>query len=311
MPREIRLDGEPTILPPGRETVTLQEFPAIHSQVFETEKGTLYLKQPAAALILAPAVNLAGMEGFLSGFPDEYGFSQYLDDPTPLPPAEAVSKASGQICYASYGEKRTYNQDAQRYIDNIISSGHGSVLEHATFSVLLYGISRSCSHELVRHRAGTGFSQLSQRYVSGRVLRFVERPEYQNDPELHQEFEARIDEARARYESLAERLAQRQIEGYTTLSAESRTDQRKRVQQTARSVLPNETETAMIMSGNVRAWRHIISMRVNEHAESEIRMAMFNVFQILKQSAPILFSDYQTKQLPDGTFAVETPYPKV
>jgi thymidylate synthase (FAD) len=89
------------------------------------------------------------------------------------------------------------------YFERLTSAGHGSVLEHANFSFLLYAISRSVTHELVRHRAGVGISQVSQRYVSGAVLRFVERPEYQNDPELHAHFEER---AESEFRNLAVRL---------------------------------------------------------------------------------------------------------
>jgi thymidylate synthase (FAD) len=168
------------------------------------------------------------------------------------------------------------------------------------------------SHEDVRHRAGTAFSQLSQRYVSGRVLRFVERPEYQDDEFLHSRFMKRIDTLAQEYKDTAEYLYRKQKEGNSQiLSAESKTDLRKKVQQAARSVLPNETETIMVMTGNVRAWRHIISMRASEHGEVEIRQAMFNVFQILKQVAPTMFQDFVVVDLSDGTQAVKTPYPKV
>jgi thymidylate synthase (FAD) len=90
---------------------------------------------------------------------------------------------------ASFGPKRTTNDRAERYFANLSSSGHGSVYEHASFSFLCYGISRSTTHEVVRHRAGTAYSQLSQRYVSGKVLRFVERPEYQEVPALNARFQ--------------------------------------------------------------------------------------------------------------------------
>src|SRR4029077_20385238 len=140
----------------------------------------------------------------------ELHFAQYLDDPTPLPPGALVCKTAGQLCYASFSRKRTYNADADRYFANIKESGHGSVLEHANFSFLFYGISRSVTHELVRPRAGFGFSMLSQRYVSGRVLRFVERPEYVDDPELHDLFCRRIDRAAEEYESMADALMKRQ-----------------------------------------------------------------------------------------------------
>ena len=109
------------------------------------------------------------------------------------------------------------------------------VLEHANFTLLFYGISRSVTHELVRHRAGFGFSQLSQRYVSGKVLRFVERPEYVNDQELHELFVERIDRAAADYERIAEGLVERQKAGVDILSGEAKTDLRKKVQQAARA----------------------------------------------------------------------------
>src|SRR5207253_985742 len=146
---------------------------------------------------------------------------------------------------------------------------------------LFYGISRSVTHELVRHRAGFGFSMLSQRYVSGRVLRFVERPEYVNDAELHGLFEKRIDRAAAEYEEMAEALLRRQKEGADILSAEYKTDLRKKVQQTARSVLPNETEAPIVVTANARAWRHVIEMRANAHAETEIRALLFNAYLCL------------------------------
>jgi thymidylate synthase (FAD) len=213
-------------------------------------------------------------------------------------------------CYASFGERRTTNENAASYFERLTSAGHGSVLEHASFSFLLYGISRSVTHELVRHRAGTGFSQISQRYVSGSVLRFVERPEYEEDAELHRIFEERIDAAAAGYEEMAERLLERQESGAGMLSAEHRTDARKKVQQTARSLLPNETEAPMVFTGNVRALRHIVEMRANEHAESEIRALALRLFACLAAADPILFGDYLVQELPDGTQTVTTEHRK-
>lgn len=203
------------------------------------------------------------------------------------------------------------NDQAERYFRNIKDSGHGSVLEHAGYTFLLYGISRSVTHELVRHRAGMAYSQLSQRYVSGRVLRFVERPEYADDPTLHSLFVERIDRAALEYEEMAERLLDLQKSGSDILSAEARTDMRKKVQQTARSVLPNETEAPIVVTGNARAWRHTIEMRANPHAETEIRALFFSIYLCLAQVDSLLFGDYEARALPDGTFAVDTPYRKV
>lgn len=285
-------------------------FPAVHSPVQRTAAGTYYLRSPGVVLLAKPHTNVAGLAGFLEGFDPELGFPAYVEDPTGLPDSSQLAKTAGQLCYASFGPRRTTNENAAAYFERLTSAGHGSVLEHASFSFLLYGISRSVTHELVRHRAGTGFSQISQRYVSGAVLRFVERPEYQSDEELHRLFEERVDGAAAGYEAMAERLLERQEAGAGLLSAEYRTDARKKVQQTARSLLPNETEAPMVFTGNVRALRHIVEMRADEHAESEIRALALRLFACLATADPILFGDYRVLELPDGTHTVTTEHRK-
>ena len=281
-------------------------FPTIHSQVHHTETGTPYLKTPGVVVLAKPQTNVAGLAGFLEGFDPDLRFTEYLDDPTKLPDSSQLCKTAGQTCYMSFGPKRTTNENAAAYIERLTSAGHGSVLEHASFNFLLYGISRSVTHELVRHRAGAAFSQISQRYVSGSVLRFVERPEYQEDPDLHRLFEERADRAAAEYEAMAELLLERQEGGASMLTADYKTDARKKVQQTARSLLPNETEAPMVFTGNVRALRHIIEMRADAHAESEIRNLALRLFLCLRTVDPILFGDYELGELPDGTYTVST-----
>src|SRR5215204_5050935 len=224
-------------------------FPTVHSQVHHTKAGTPYLKRPGVVVLAKPQTNVAGLEGFLEGFDPNLRFTEYLDDPTELPASSRLCKISGQTCYMSFGPRRTTNDNAAAYFERLTSAGHGSVLEHSNFSFLLYGISRSVTHELVRHRAGAAFSQISQRYVSGSVLRFVERPEYQEDPDLHGLFEKRADRAAAEYEAMADQLLERQEGGASMLTADYRTDARKKVQQTARSLLPNETEAPMVFTG--------------------------------------------------------------
>jgi thymidylate synthase (FAD) len=287
------------------------DFPAIHAPVFKSAQSTPYLTTPGAALIAKPQVELSGIKNFLTGFDTGLSFADYLNDPTALPSGTQLCKIAGQTCYASFSPKRTTNRDAERYFKNIMESGHGSVLEHANFSFLLYGISRSLTHELIRHRAGFGFSQLSQRYVSGRVLRFVERPEFQDRGKLHQLFLERIDRAYAEYHQLADLLAAEQESGMAILSAEAKTDLRKKVNQAARGLLPNETETIMVITGNARAWRHVIEMRASDHSELEIRALAVRLFLCLRQIEPILFGDYQLNELPDATYSISTPNRKV
>ncbi len=645
-------------------------FMSIHAPIQHTPHGIPYLTQPGVVVLAHPQIHLAGLEGFLSGYDESSHFNEYIDDPTRLTDGAQLCKVAGQLCYMSFGRKRSFNQQAERYFDNIKSSGHGSVLEHANYSLLLYGLSRSVTHELVRHRAGMAYcltgdtliystkwyhgrpsgskkrrledlyamtktphgrsrikllrlrcldeqtgtftvgkvksivcsgvkpvftvmlsdgktitstkehrfltkngwmpleevvggltvsktgralygkedaeimvngqpaykdaewlreqyivqnksqkeiadiagvshhtirswiakhslqkppgswsigktpankgkhyvnpkrseadrarirermtgeknprwkggitprriairrgiekirqsiyirdnyacrlchrkgklnihhvlpvwsrpdlaldpdnlvtvclschrtkinnheeeyitafgkdnkdlstakrseahkllipkpvkivsiiyageqmtydiemdgpnhnfiangiithnSQQSQRYVSGRMVRFVERPEYAVDAELHAQFLQRIERAAAEYAAITERILAMQQAGTQILSAEERTDLRKKVQQTARSVLPNETEAPIVVTGNARAWRHIISMRASAHAETEIRELAVRVFLCLYLTDPILFSDYTLEQLPDGTMTVRTEFEKI
>ncbi|HLH61079.1 MAG TPA: FAD-dependent thymidylate synthase [Ktedonobacteraceae bacterium] len=286
-------------------------FATIHSPTQHSPGGTPYLVKPGVVMLARPMVHPTGLQGFLAGFDESLHFSEYLDDPTPLPDGAQLCKIAGQLCYMSFGRGRTFNVNAERYFNNLKSSGHGSVFEHANYSLLLYGISRSVTHELVRHRAGLGYSQLSQRYVSGRMLRFVERREYQEDEELHAQFLERIERAAGEYAALTNRLLEMQQAGTKILSAEARTDLRKKVQQTARSVLPNETEAPIVVTGNARAWRHIIEMRANAHAETEIRELAVRVFLCLYLADPVLFGDYTLEENLDGTYIVKTEYEKV
>src|SRR5579859_6855603 len=117
-------------------------FPRIVAPAEATPAGTPYLRSPGVALLARPQVSMGGLADFLGGFAPDLRFPQYLDDPTLLSPAAQVCKAAGQLCYASFGPKRTLNADAARYFRNIKESGHGSVLEHACFTFLFYGISR-------------------------------------------------------------------------------------------------------------------------------------------------------------------------
>ena len=203
----------------------------------------------------------------------------------------------------SFGEGRTRNVDAERYFGNVFEQAHGSILEHANYTFLLYGIGRDVTHELVRHRAGFGFSQVSQRYVSGRLLRFVERLELQGNEIDHDAFLDRIDDTRLGYDAFAERLM-----ATMSLEGKSRTEARKAVNQVARAMLTNEVEAPILVTANVRAWRHCIAMRASKHADTAIRRAIFEVGRIMMQLEPILFGDLVVDE---SNFTLTPKYPKV
>jgi thymidylate synthase (FAD) len=188
-----------------------------------------------------------------------------------------------------------------------------SVLEHAMFVFFIYGVSRSLTHELVRHRVGISISQLSQRFVDGSILRFVEGPEHQDDPVLHERFERAIDNAAAEYEARAARLMEKQAAKDPSVFTDEdrKTDLRKRVNQAARRCLPNETETWLTFGVNVRSARHILEMRAAKSAEVEIRRLGIMMYKCLQYLEPHLFKDYEIHDLGDGTQGLETTYRKV
>ena len=292
-----------------------QLYPAFPSEPRATGTGTPYLTSPGVVLLEKPAVDLSGLRYFLQGFDPELDFMQYLDDDATNPvdgDGTRLVKALGQLCYMSFGPNRLKNADAQKYINNILSSGHGSVVEHAgNYNFLIWGVGRDFTHELVRHRTGVGFSQVSQRYVDGKVLRFVERPEYQADEELHSMFETRVDRIAADYADVAEHLLRRQAAGAAELTGEKRTEMRKKVNQAARSLLPNETEAPIGFSGNARALRHVIEMRSSGAADVPIRLVTTRIFLTMRLLEPKLFNDYKLYELADGTHAVATDWRKV
>ncbi len=221
--------------------------------------------------------------------------------------SELIVELAGRVCFLSFGEKQ-FRKTNVDYVGNLINQGHGSVLEHAVWDLLITGVSRSLTHELVRHRVGTGFSQLSQRYVDESTADFVEPSVIAADPELHQIWQESILASHQAYMTLVEKLAGRVQEKYVDLP---RTQRQKMAREAARSVLPNATETKLLFSANARALRMIISMRGSEYAEPEIRKLAVKLAKLMQREAPNLFTDIEIVSLEDGTEGVRVLHPKV
>ncbi len=216
---------------------------------------------------------------------------------------EKLSEIAGRLCYMSFAKPRPGGNSA--YLDRIRSVKHGSVLEHCVFNFIFTGVSRSFTHELVRHRAGFGYSQLSQRYVDESTADFIEPSVIASDTTLHAIWLDAIEHAQQSYVKLVEALGSRFED------VEEKTLRRKLARQAARSVLPNATETKIFVTANARAWRHFIELRANEHAETEIRVVASKCLEILKKEAPNMFGDYEFVDLNDGTCAAKTKNVKV
>lgn len=213
---------------------------------------------------------------------------------------QALAEFAGRACYQSWKKPNPKTATNSGYLDHIIEVGHLSVLEHGSASFYITGISRSLTHELIRHRHFS-YSQLSQRYVPERNAAFVEPDVIADDPELHEKFLA---------------AAQASVDAYTDLlagleekfaDAPSGTLRRKQARQAARAILPNATETRMVVTGNYRAWRHFIGMRATEQADVEIRALAVECLRQLQKVAENVFADFTISVLPDGTEIATSP----
>ena len=208
---------------------------------------------------------------------------------------ERIAEFAGRLCYMSQGNPA--GRTTADYLRNILKQGHGSVFEHSTYVMLIEGISRSCSHELVRHRAGWGYSQLSQRYVDESHAAFVMPPAVQGDPALEDAWTRQVEAAQSAYVAAVELLMER----YAWV--DDRVHRRKMAREAARSVLPNATEVKIVASANVRAWRTMLELRLGEGAELEIRRMAVAVLRNLQSEAPALFGDFEIYPAVDGSEA--------
>ncbi len=213
---------------------------------------------------------------------------------------EALAEFAGRACYQSWKKPNPATATNAGYLHHILEVGHLSVLEHGTVTMYLTGISRSLTHELIRHRHFS-YSQLSQRYVPERDAAMVEPDVIAEDPELHAKFVAASDAAVTAYTELLEGLQKKFAD------VEQATLRRKQARQAARAVLPNATETRIVVTGNYRAWRHFVAMRASEHADVEIRGLGIACLRALKDKAPNVFADFEITTLPDGTEVASSP----
>ncbi len=212
----------------------------------------------------------------------------------------ALVEFAGRACYQSWSKPNPRTATNAGYIQHIIDVGHFSVLEHASVSFYITGISRSCTHELIRHRHFS-YSQLSQRYVPADDAEVVLPPGLEDDPELQELFLAAADASRAAYVELLTRLEAKLAD------IPNATLRRKQARQAARAVLPNATETRIVVTGNYRAWRHFIAMRASEHADVEIRRLAIACLRKLTEVAPTVFADFEISVMADGSEVATSP----
>lgn len=191
--------------------------------------------------------------------------------------ADTLHEAAGRSCFQSFHRPRPKTAATGSYLANIISQQHTSVLAHASATFYLEDVSRSLTHELIRHRF-LAVSELSQRYVDMSDSYTVVPPLWQH---THEEAR-RIAEHHAASVELYDKLV---------ATAEGRGVPRKQARQAARAVLPGGTETRIVVSGNMRAWRDFIVQRNTPHADAEIRELAAELLRQLSLLAPGTFQD--------------------
>ena len=220
---------------------------------------------------------------------------------TPAP--ERAVASAGRLCYAPVSaaslKASMDDQEIRRLVGGLVSSGHLSALEHASFTFAIDGISRACSHQLVRHRLAS-YSQQSQRYVRfGSEEDFVIPPSIAGSSEAREVFYQAMKDARDAYERL---VSLGLAEGH----------ERAAVLEDARFVLPNAAETKIVVTMNARELRHFFSLRCCRRAQWEINRLAWAMRHLAISVAPLLFQGTGpgcvSTGCPEGKMSCGEPY---
>ena len=212
-------------------------------------------------------------------------------------PEETVAMAA-KLCYSpSHIEalkEKTAAKDQRKFVEKLMEMGHLSPIEHASFTFAVEGISRACSHQLVRHRLAS-YSQQSQRYVSEQSgFDYVVPPSIKKDHELAHYFEEFMGKAQEAYNHVARRLGDKGLEG-------------EEANQDARFILPNACETKIIITMNARELLHFFRQRCCNRAQWEIRAMAIEMLRLVKRTAPTIFSqagpDCLKGKCPEGKYS--------
>lgn len=227
-----------------------------------------------------------------------------------------IAEFAGRQCYNSFIKGR----EPAAYHLNIKEQQHGSIYEHVNLCFLISGVSRSLTHELIRHRVGTAYSQESQRYVDAKNIRFVLPPllanhvkdmsneELEADPELTI-FRRSCHQSWREYQNLQDQFVTR-LKAMIEAGApeDAIVSVKKRANEAARSLLPNAAETKLVFSINLRSLRHILTLRGDEPADLEIRRLMPPVLASARDHAPQFFADFKKALGGDGLETLMAEY---
>ena len=229
-------------------------------------------------------------EEFLTDFlpPEDQSWLQT----TSATPAERLVEFAGRVCYMSFGSRQSPGSNAE-YIRKLIRNEHESVLEHASWTILLSGISRAFTHQLVRHRVGFSYSQLSQQYHDESDSRFVQPYELELFPELAEIWQRSVDNSKDAYREILKDLTAYEFH-------ETKRETLRAIRSVARSVLPNATETVVVVTANARSLRHFLNVRGSIVGDAEMRCVCAALLEAIRPEGPALFFDFSVEYPADG-----------
>lgn len=194
-------------------------------------------------------------------------------------PEETVAMAA-KLCYSPADitslKGKIETKDQKTFVEKLIKMGHMSPIEHTSFTFAIEGISRACSHQLVRHRVAS-YSQQSQRYVSEESgFDYVIPPVIKEDKELKKTFVSFMEEAQKAYNAMVKKLNDKGVKGESA-------------NQDARFLLPNAAETKIMVTMNARELLHFFKQRCCNRAQWEIRKMAEEMLKLVKDAAPTIF----------------------
>lgn len=272
--------------------------------------------KPSIIPFSVPAILPQGLSAFVA----EHGLNEIIDEKGADSPigrivdhvtngsaftdAEILVEFGGRQCYRAWRAGR----ETPEYVENILASKHGSVLAHAHFTFLIAGVSRTLTHELIRHAAGVDISEESQRYVDAEKVRFVVPPilleMWDNDITCQDAQDWLADKLQAveNYNRVQADI-EMYLDAHPKLVGQKRSEYIKRANEAARADLPNAAETRLQWTVNARALRHILMIRGDTAADLEIRRFAAALTPVCKALAPTFFDDITVE---DGDFGVNT-----
>ena len=255
---------------------------------------------PEVFLLARPSIDVEGMRAYLRDVGGESWLERRLEEADAgANGGELIVEFGGRACYRSWEPGLNPNvtrvrTDQREYFANILRSAHGSVLEHANYSLAFRNVSRVFTHEIVRHRAGSAFSQESLRYVRLTDIGFRVPPA--------------LEPVRDQVLAIVEQLEEFQVSAAKELGIDEEGvpfHVKKEVTSALRRLAPIGLSTDILWTANARTLRHVIEMRTAEGAEEELRLVFDKVARLMQAEAPGLFQDFARQD--DGSWVPEVP----